>query len=149
MKPIFSVFLLAFCLWLSSCAPKTPLTRIDSNPAMFAALSDRHQQLVRQGQLDRGMSGDAVFLAWGKPSRTFEGSEQGIPTARWDYAALQPVYTTSFGAGYAYGGYGRYGRYGRYGYPYYSVAPRIDYIPYRSATVWFKRGKVDSWERLR
>jgi hypothetical protein len=149
VKAILSAILAAFSLILAACAPETPATRIQTNPGKYAVLSDHHKDLVRQGQIDRGMSGDAVYLAWGQPSRVYEGAANGTTTTRWDYARLQPIYTSSFYGGYAWGHYGYpYGR-GRYDYPYYAVAPQVSYVPYHAASVLFKRGKVDSWERIR
>ena len=132
-----------------SCAPSTPAARIAAQPAMFEGLPAKHQSLVRQGQIDKGMSTDAVYLAWGRASREYEGSENGAPTLRWDYSGSTPVYTNSFWGGWGYG-YG-HGYYGRYGYPYggYGFGPEVTYVPYRRATVIFKGGRVASWERAR
>lgn len=116
---------------------------------MFQGLPARHQSLVRQGQIDKGMTTDAVYLAWGRPSREYEGSESGASTLRWDYTGSTPVYTNSVYGGWG-GGYG-YGPYGRYGYPYggYGFGPEVTYVPYRRASVLFKGGRVASWERSR
>jgi len=140
-------------LVFASCAPSTPDARIAAQPAMFERLPAKHQNLVRQGQIDKGMTTDAVYLAWGRPNREYEGSENGASTLRWDYAGSTPVYTNSFyggwGGGYGYG----YGRYGRYAYPYggygYGFGPEVTYVPYRRASVLFKGGRVTSWERSR
>ncbi len=128
-----------------SCAPSTPDARIAAQPAMFERLPARHQSLVRQGQIDKGMTTDAVYLAWGRPSREYDGLENGAPTLRWDYAGSTPVYTNSFYGGWGYG----YGPYGRYGYPYHGFGPEVTYVPYRRASVLFKSGRVTSWERSR
>lgn len=139
-------------LALASCVPSTPEARIDAQPALFDKLPDRQQELVRQGRIDKGMGTDAVYLAWGRPAREYEGSENGAATLRWDYTGSTPVYTNQF---YGYGGYGygggyRYGRYGRYGYPYgYGIGQEVTYVPYRRATVLFRNGRVASWERSR
>jgi hypothetical protein len=140
-------------LLLASCAPPTPQARIAAEPALYHHLTDRQQDLVSKGQIDKGMSPDAVYLAWGKASREFVGSEKGKSILRWDYAGSTPVYSESFGGfyggGYGYG-YGRYGRYGRY-YPYsaFSYGPEVTYVPYRRATVVFENRRVVSWERAR
>jgi hypothetical protein len=136
-------------LVFASCAPSTPEARIAAQPAVFDRLPERHQQLVRQGRIDKGMGTDAVYLAWGSPSREYEGSENGAPTLRWDYAGSTPVYSNSFYGGWGHG-YG-YGRYGRYGYPYsgYGFGQDVTYVPYRRATVLFRNGRVTSWERSR
>jgi hypothetical protein len=154
MKALLPLLAVAAGL-LVSCASQTTADRIAENPAKFHRLSSKQQELVQRGELARGMSEDAVFLAWGKPSRVFEGSQGGVATARWDYASLQPVYGGGFYGGFGYGYRGPYpgpyrGYRGPYGYyPYYGVAPRVDYVPYRKATVWLKAGKVESWERSR
>jgi hypothetical protein len=126
---------------LSACAPLTPQVRIQSNPQLYAALSPQHQALVSQGQIDRGMGPEAVFLAWGKADSIFEGSRGAAPVQRWDYTGTRPVQTTSFVGAY---GFGRYGR----GYGF-GAGPEIAYIPYRTASVWFESNRVTAWERLR
>jgi hypothetical protein len=136
-----------------ACAPSTPDARIAAQPAMFEGLPAKHQNLVRQGQIDKGMSTNAVYLAWGSPSREYEGSENGASTLRWDYSGSTPVYTNSYWGGWGYGGgygYG-YGRHGGYGSPYggYGFGPEVTYVPYRRASVLFKGGRVTSWERSR
>jgi outer membrane protein assembly factor BamE (lipoprotein component of BamABCDE complex) len=139
------LFLLLGGLLVSSCAPSTPQTRIQQNPGLFASLPPKDQQLVQQGTLAKGMSRDAVLLAWGPPTQRFEGLTEGKHSERWDYASSYPVYTQQFYGGF----YGGYGRRGRYGYPIYGFAPEVTYVPYRSATVWFVNQRVDAWERSR
>jgi hypothetical protein len=132
-------------LLMAACAPSTPQTRIQQEPQKFEALSSKHRELVQQGQIERGMTPDAVYLAWGPPARTFQGSKNGRFTERWDYAGTRPVYTNNF-----YGSYGRYyGPYRRYGYYGMGWGPEVAYIPYRIGSVWFINNKVDSWERAR
>jgi hypothetical protein len=130
-------------LAFSSCATQTPQTRIANNPAQYNRLPEKHKRLVEQGQLTKGMSPDAVLLAWGQPERRSEGSAGGVSTMRWDYAGLKPVYNTGFYGGYGWGGYRGYRR----GYPYVGVTPSVSYVPERRATVLFRSGKVHSWER--
>ena len=133
----------------ASCAPSTPAARIAAQPAMFESLPARQKDLVRQGQIDKGMGTDAVYLAWGRASRVYEGSEGGDPTLRWDYNATSTIATNSYGNFGPYGwgyGYGYGWRYGRY--PYYA-GPDVTYVPYRKATVLFRNGRVDSWEKVR
>jgi hypothetical protein len=141
-KPIFA---LAAGLLLASCAPSTPQARIQQQPEKFQSLSPKHRELVEKGQIDRGMSQDAVYLAWGAPSRTFQGSKNNRLTERWDYAGSRPVYSNTF-----YGSYGRYyGPYRGHGYSGIGWGPEVAYIPYRIGSVWFIDSKVDAWERAR
>jgi hypothetical protein len=145
MKKILTA--LSAGLLLASCAPSTPQARIQQDPGKFAALSGKNQELVQQGLIARGMPADGVYLAWGSPSRVYQGSKGGKATERWDYAGTRPVYTTSFFGSYGYGPYHR-GRYGYYGSGF-GLGPEIAYVPYRAATVWFENNRVESWERVR
>jgi hypothetical protein len=131
-----------------SCAPTTPKARIENNPGRFLRLTDREKDLVQRGQIDRGMSMEGVWLAWGEPSRRYAGSRSGKTTERWVYTSSTPVHTTTFVSGFGWGGFG-WGGMGRYGYRGYGVgiAPQIDYIPEDRASVLFINHRVDSWER--
>ena len=138
--PAFSALLL-----FASCVPSTPQARIEKFPQKFETLDARQRALVQQGQIARGMSTDAVYLAWGDPAGIYQGSKSGKDTERWDYAGSRPVYVTSFYGPYGYG-HGPYSPYGRHGY-FYDLGPDVAYVPYRLATVWFVNKRVDSWER--
>ena len=142
--------LLTAALLASSCVPITPQTRIQHHPQLFDALSPSERDLVQRGELAKGMSQDAVFLAWGPPAMRYEGYHQGKASMRWDYTGARAVYSDSF---YGVYGYGRYGYHGHYAHPYgayaYGFAPELTYVPYRRASVWFVNNRVDGWERLR
>ncbi|MCX6866498.1 MAG: hypothetical protein NTV46_09825 [Verrucomicrobia bacterium] len=148
MKRILT--LLSLGLMLASCVPSTPQTRIQQEPRKFANLSARHKALVQQGQITRGMTPDAVYLAWNAPSRSFQGSKDGNMTERWDYASSYPVQVTNFygSYGYGYGGYGHHGHH-RYSGVGFGIGPEIAYVPYRIASVWFVNNRVDAWERAK
>jgi hypothetical protein len=135
-------------LLMAACVPSTPQTRIQQEPAKFEALGQKQRSLVEQGQISRGMPTDAVYLAWGRPSRILQGSKDGKNTERWDYAGSRPVYFTNFYGSYGgyYGPYRGRGYYGGYGLGF---GPEVAYVPYRIASVWFVNGQVDSWERVR
>ena len=112
--------------------------------AMFDKLPEAHKKLVVRGAIVEGMSRDAVFLAWGRPSRVSRGSRDGGTFERWIYTHYEPVWThnSSIGLGY---GYGRYGcRYGGL----YNDGPSVTYIPYNAAKVEFVSGRVKAWEAL-
>jgi len=145
VKTIFGV--IAAAILAVSCAPNTPQSRIERNPGLFQALPEVEKDLVSRGEIARGMSKDAVWLAWGAPGQRFEGSEGGRITERWDYIGTRPIYHTSFYGAYGYGFVGRHGR--RYPYSAYGLAPEVSYVPFRSASVWFVNERVDRWDRLR
>lgn len=123
-----------------SCAVQNPQTRIEKNRPLFDSLSPKHQDLVAKGEIAEGMPYPAVFLALGNPDRKSRGRREGRDFDRWDYTSLQPVMHNNFHYGY-WGGWGRYHRMHGWG-----LGQSIEYIPYRSSSVWFMNGKVDSWE---
>ena len=149
MKNVLTM--LASAWLLASCVPTTPQSRIAESPRQYAALSTKHQVLVQQGQLARGMSPDAVYLAWGRPSSTFQGSRNGQLSERWDYVGSAPVAVTSFYGGYGYGGFGGRGYHGHHGYSSIGMGfgPELAYVPYRIGSVLFIDHRVDSWERAK
>ncbi len=146
MKRIVILFLAAAVF--TSCAPSTPEARIAKSPEKFAALGKADQELVARGRIARGMSPDAVELAWGPPSRRLEGSKDSNPTEHWIYARTRPVYFNSYFGGYRYG-YGGYPPYGDFGYSGIALGlgPEVAYMPYQVASVRVIRQRVDSWER--
>lgn len=146
MKKFISTALIGFIF--ASCAPVTPEARIQANPGKFSSLTEKEKNLVRQGQITRGMSPDAVELAWGRPSGRFEGYKDRKATERWDYSGSRPVYSDSFYGPYDYGYSSYYGR-GRFSERGYGVGAEVAYVPYHIASVWFVSGRVDSWERAR
>lgn len=150
MKPLLPLAALLAGI-LASCAPSNPESRIAAQPAMYEALPARHKELVRQGEIDKGMGTDAVYLAWGKASREYEGYEGSAKTLRWDYSGAAPVYSNGYFGSYGWGS-GRFGPYSGYGpYDYYGMGygTGVTYVPYRRASVLFRSGRVASWERSR
>jgi hypothetical protein len=101
-----------------------------------------------EGRVVEGMSPDAVYLALGRPDRVVRGSDKGIPFEVWRYTTLQPVYRSSWSAGYGpvYGGPYRRGFYDP-GWVGWDMGP--DYVPVTAAVVRFSRNRVTGWERLR
>lgn len=126
---------LACCLVLAGCVSPVE-RRIEKNPALFQALSARHQALVRQGRVEEGMTAPAVWLAWGRPDRVAAGSRQGRAFERWSYTGYEPVHTSAFGFGFAGGCY--------YDSWFYAE-PMVQYIPYEARRVEFSGGKVSAW----
>ena len=133
-------------LVICSCVPNTPEQRIVKNIALYTSLPAKHQELVKRGEIARGMSPDAVFIAWGKPTERYQGVNGSESTERWDYTRSQPVYSNQIGFGFGQG-FG-YGRGFRGGYSSLFFSPEVTYIPQRSASVFFKKNKVDAWERM-
>jgi hypothetical protein len=143
-----AAFPLLMIVWsLGACAPNTPAQRIADRPAVYDALPAKQQALVRQGELSRGMSPEAVMLAWGAPSRRYSGMTNGISAERWDYMGSQPVYANTIGFG-GCGGVAGWNRWGGYGYGQPLLFHDIAYVPYRRATVLFQNQRVEAWEKM-
>lgn len=127
-------------LALASCQTATPASRIEANPVMFRALSVEQQLMVQQGRICKGMTKDAVFLAWGKPaSAPMVGEKDGRRFERWVYTITRAVPMDSFG-GYWYSdpwyrhGWGPYG------------GMNVAYVPEDVASVTFENDRVTEWE---
>ena len=90
---------LAGTILLVGCA--TTGGRISRNPQMFQSLSTTDQALVSQGQIRRGMTMDAVWLAWGTPDQKIPADWRGRPGETWIY--LDYATPPSYGGPYYYG----------------------------------------------
>ncbi|WP_377178913.1 hypothetical protein [Rubritalea tangerina] len=123
-----------------SCTPNTPQTRIANNPDLYQQLTPNHQSLVQRGQISKGMNKKAVYLAWGDPSRSSKGSENGKLFEKWYYIRYTPYYTGGLYGGYGYGGRGYYGT---------SISRTTNYNSELEAEVKFHKGIVTSWENAR
>jgi hypothetical protein len=136
---LLTVAAAAALLGLTACS--TPATRIQRNPAAFAALPSADQPLVQRGIVREGMSHDAVFLAWGQPDFVRRMVRPKLKAETWIYVGTDFVPVPGFRYDYLPGGYGRYGR---HRVPVYDW----DYVPVRrfdrSAT--FENGRVIGWE---
>ena len=131
----------AGCLGILSCTQGTPQSRIDRNASLYDSLPGKQRELVSRGRIAKGMSQSAVYLALGPPSRKIHGFREDAPFERWDYTRLQPHFHHSLRS---YQGFSRHG--GRYhGFGFF---PSIGYLPYRSASVTFRKNVVESWEHL-
>lgn len=148
MKPpalkLLLLLVIPLSAFLASCST-TPATRIQQNPALYSKLSPKHQELVRQGKIDRGMTKPAVFLAMGNPDSKIAGKQHGKSFERWNYNVMVPVYYHGFHPyyGYGYRGCGRYR--GHYGLYYH---PSVHYEPRHGASVTFKHGRVSGWSSV-
>jgi len=76
---------------LSNCA--SPVTqRIAARPEAYQKLNDKEKTLVQHGEIRRGMSKDAVLLAWGQPDRQATTMIDGRPVEKWTYSGYAPTY---------------------------------------------------------
>lgn len=143
-KRLLTFSLLSFSsLLLASCAIDGTQGRIEKNPTMYSGLSEADKQRVNSKKIAQGMSKDAVYLAFGAPSRSSKGAKGRSNYERWYYTSLTPNYVGGY-----YPGYGHYGPRGYYGYGSgFSAFP--DYTEELEAIVEFRNNKVYGWEDAR
>jgi hypothetical protein len=114
----------AAALILVGCA--TTESRISQNPEMYQHLSARDQALVNQGQIRKGMTMDAVWLAWGTPDQKIPDIMGDRPTETWLYLRYQTP--PSYGGPYSYGPF-----------DWSYIPPKF---PYASKGATFSNGRV-------
>jgi len=100
---------------------------------MYQRLSPTDQALVNQGQIRRGMTVDAVWLAWGNPEQKIPGDMHGGSGETWVY--LRYATPPSYGAPYYYGPF-----------DWSYIPPKF---PYPGKAVTFSNGRVVFFRYLR
>jgi hypothetical protein len=147
MKRFFLQMALAASAFLLVNCTAPIQRRIEKNPQIFSALSESHKAKVQHGEVEEGMSTEAVFLAWGKPDRASKGTKLGKTYERWSYTGYDAVQSQSFGIGYGYGYSRPHGRFERDTFYAPMIYPEttVDYVPFEAARVEFTGGKVSAW----
>lgn len=122
------------------CATSTVEKRKQERYGAYSALSPEVKGLVDQGKIKVGMSMDAVYVAWGKPSQILRGESAAGSTVTWLYHGF---YLET----YRYWSYrGSY-----YGYRCYPEPHlEFDYHPrsYVRAEIIFENDVVKEWRSL-
>ena len=135
-----ATFLLLTVAFLTGCASSTVETRKQERYGAYSALPDESRSLVDQGKIKVGMTADAVYIAWGKPSQIVGGESSRGATTTWLYHAtyLESYHHWTYRRTY-YGGR-------CYTEPYLD----FDYQPrsYVSAEIMFENGLVKEWRSL-
>lgn len=92
MRPRFHLLAAALAmLLLAACS--TPARRARQRPGAFAQLPPRDQKLVLRGRVRTGLSQDAVYIAWGAPSRRFENGQAAPVVETWIYERQLSTYS--------------------------------------------------------
>jgi hypothetical protein len=138
MKNLWSLLLLS--VTLAGCATSTVQTRRQERSSEYEALSPEEKAAVDRKEIKVGMSMDAVYIAWGKPSQVWAGETSNGSIVTW-------VYYGSYLERYPYWDSNFY--YSSYGY-YSSPRMTYDYYPrnYVKAQVVFENNKVKEWGSL-
>jgi len=127
-------------LLLAGCATSTIATRKQERIGSYSALTPEQQIAVDLGRIKVGMSMDAVYIAWGKPSQILHGESPQGPVVTW-------LYLVTYFEEYYYWTVPNY-----YGCGRYYTAPYLiyDYQPrgYVRAEVNFEGGVVKEWRSL-
>lgn len=122
---------------LAACAA-TPQSRIERNPASFAALPPEQQARVQQGGVGVGFDEAAVRLAMGEPDRIVERETAEGASQVWVYYTMLPGLSSPYcGPEFLYYGFYRY------------CGPVAPTQYEERARVSFKDGKVVSVDRAR
>ena len=125
----------------TGCATSTIESRKTERSSVYDNLSSEQKDSVDSGQIKVGMSMDAVYIAWGKPSQVLTSETSAGMLVTW-------IYTDSYLQGFTVWDYpGQFGPYHRY---YFGPVYGSDYavMNYLKAEVVFDGGLVKSWRQL-
>lgn len=82
---VFSILAAVFVGSFSGCSSFSPLTRSGQHPGTMSAMGPENRRLVLAGRIRTGMDRKAVYIAWGNPTKVFQGKIQGQPSEAWVY----------------------------------------------------------------
>ncbi len=86
-RPLLVAGAAALCLALAGC--DTTGNRIARHGDYFNTLPARHQELIRQGVIQRGFSQQEVYMAWGSPYHTALSEDRQGSSETWIYTTVQ------------------------------------------------------------
>ena len=79
----FSCTVLFVCLLLTGCASTATVeSRKKERATGYSALTPEFKSLVDTGQIRKGMTEDAVYIAWGKPAQILQQENAQGPATR-------------------------------------------------------------------
>ena len=141
VKSILAIILGA--LAVGGCATQSTIpSRIRERPEAYSALTPMMRAAVDAGRLMEGMSRDAVFMAWGKPSETVQVDGAGGPFEMWVY----------LGTGWRQRSFPTYYYYPNPYRPFPNLVPSVPLYEtvrtayrYAKAEVTFCQGVVQKW----
>jgi uncharacterized protein YceK len=131
----------AIVLLLTGCATTSTIeTRKQERLGTYVSLNAEQKAAVDKGQIKVGMTMDAVYIAWGRPSQILAGETAQGSLVTW-------LYHGTYMEEHRYWAFQDYYHRGRY---YSSPSLYYDYYPrgYVSAEVKFEGGLVKEWRSL-
>jgi hypothetical protein len=141
MKTWIALLLGAVLVGLSGCATSSVDSRKQERYGAYSGLNPEQKSAVDRGEIKVGMTMDAVYIAWGKPSQVVASETAAGTTIRW-------LYPGTYLQGYSHWTYpGHFGPYHRY---YFGPTLSHDYmvLNYVKAEVVFEGGVVKEWRTL-
>jgi hypothetical protein len=125
-----------------ACATKSTVqTRKQERAAAYAAMPAEHQRLIDQGQIQVGMTEDAVYIAWGRPAEVLRAGDATGETVTWLYHG-----TTS--DEFVYWRYHEVPRPGGGRYLTRHLDRDVTVREYVSAELVFREGRLEYWRML-
>lgn len=135
------LYLCCSALLLSGCVTSTIEDRRSERAGAYAALTGAQKALVDEGELEFGLSEDAVYIAWGKPDQVLHAGDKQGRTSQWIYEGTTTdthfyweahVFTRSDGTRVIDR----------------QLVPRTEFRDYVAAELVFRDGKLESWKTL-
>ena len=138
----FSLLILLGGLILGGCATSSVGSRKQERLGSYNSFTPEQRLAVDTGQIKIGMSEDAVYIAWGKPSQILRGESPAGAMLTWLYFG---TYFEEY-RGWNYYGYNHCYRGRYYAGPYMTS----DYVSrsFVRAEVRFEGGLVKEWRSL-
>ena len=88
-KKLSTLLTLLAAAALCGCASSTVEKRKQERATAYSSLAPEARSLVDQGQIKVGMSADAVYIAWGKPSQILTSESADGRIISWLYHGTQ------------------------------------------------------------
>lgn len=135
-----NVVILVTGLLAAGCQTSTIESRRAERAAAYAALPADIQAMVNQGQIQVGMTEDAVYIAWGAPSEIVQAETRAGRTTTWLYHSTWMEETR----------YWAYREVWRGNQLFLERYLERDYDPrhYVKAEIVFEKGRVKEWRTL-
>lgn len=89
------ILLTAISLALVGCETGGINARIQEKSTVFAALSPEQQQVIKEGSIELGYTGDMVYMALGKPSKVRAKDAPEGRVEMWTYNNYYPTVSVS------------------------------------------------------
>lgn len=142
MKKSCPQFVLVALLTLSGCATSTIEERRAERSAAYEQLAPDQKTRVDGGDIEVGMSEDAVYIAWGKPDQVLQSGDKSGRVTTWLYEG------TTTDTHYRWVAHAVTLPDGRRVLERH-LSPRTEFRDYVAAELMFREGKLAEWKTNR